>query len=905
MSTSAPFDSMPPFFKSLSALRRAHTSLLEEYQKYDDDKDENIPPQTFFEQVESFLSRASKTGSVLDIDEDRSDAQALLNYWTTVLYDSGKSPRPTLLAKFDEELVSREIGAGCPYRGLRAFHKEDRAVFYGRRQLTRAMSNALGSGNFLAVVGLSGSGKSSIVRAGLIPALQEGALTDSESWTYYDPIVPGPEPLKSLAELARPADFPAEQWYRTHASQFKHDDAHLLKLLGATGETAVVIVDQFEELFTLSQPDSERHAFVANLVRLSKAHDPRHLVIITMRSEFDTYVARFPELQELFDAAHVRVPPLSPLDLRKAIEKPAERSGLSFEAGLVEELVQQVLGEPAGLPLLQFTLYKLWENRDGKNITRAIYDQLGGSPREVLANVADATFKSFKLKEDRDISERIMLRIVRPGAGLDVTSNRVSRASLHKVGARDNVNRVLDIWVAAGLLRISAGANREDDQVEVMHEALIRNWPLLVAWLEEERVHLRKRLQLTSAAQQWVEHQRDPGGLLGGTLLAEALNYDDLSDLETELVRESQGAAQAAIEYEREQLRQLAYEQEERANQKSRAARYFRFLAISLAFLLVVAVVGAFAVGSKSQEAQKERDDALKAKVRAENLRVRAEAYMRDAEAERSKAENALELTEIEKNRAESETLKAQEANKKLKLAADTERQLREQYEQAEIAAEKAQRDADEARSQSLRVKEREQATDQLAVSLRQKGHVQPGASVGAANSTGSICCIVQDAAGEKYLLSFPFIFQGAPGTPVLQPGTLDGGGESVKVAILTRAGTDEYKSGAIAKLLADVTYNLEIPGIGRLKGVASTVRPGDTVRLLGRGSGLSEGKVISITEDGEIVTTIDPCCGDSGGPVFTPDGRLVGMLWGSNSQSSTVIPIKKILEELKVELVL
>jgi ABC-type oligopeptide transport system ATPase subunit len=276
------------------------------------------------------------------------------------------------------------------------------------------MTKTLQRGNFLAVVGLSGSGKSSVVRAGLIPALQEGALTNSESWTYYEPIVPGPEPLRSLSELTRPADVAAEQWHRQQVKQFLQDEAHLLNLVSAEGKTSVVVVDQFEELFTLSQDDAERQAFVANLVRLTKALDPPQIVIITMRSEFDTYVARFPDLHELFDLAQIRVPPLSPLDLRKAIEKPAERSGLSFEAGLVEELVQQVLGEPAGLPLLQFTLYKLWENREGKHITRTIYDQLGGSPREILASVANATYESFRLTEDRNISRRIMLRLVRP-----------------------------------------------------------------------------------------------------------------------------------------------------------------------------------------------------------------------------------------------------------------------------------------------------------------------------------------------------------------------------------------------------------------------------------------------------------------------------------------------------------
>jgi type II secretory pathway predicted ATPase ExeA len=685
MSLSAPLDTMPPLFKSLTALRSAHTSLLKEYQKHDDDGDENRLPESFITEVELFLQRASSSGALLDIDEDRADAQALLNYWTTVLYNAGQTPRPTVLANFEEEVASRQVGERCPYRGLQAFHLEDRPYFYGRRQLVREMTKWLQRENFLAVVGLSGSGKSSIVRAGLIPALQEGALSDSESWTYYDTIVPGSEPLRSLSELTRPEGVTTEQWHRQHAPQFLQDEGHLLRLVSGGGKTAVVVVDQFEELFTLSQDEAERRAFVANLIRLTQVPDRCHIVIITMRSEFDTYVARLPELQELFERAQIRVSPLSPLDLRKAIEKPAERSGLSFEAGLVEELVQQVLGEPAGLPLLQFTLYKLWEKRQGKDITWAIYRELGGSPREVLARVADATYESFNIMEDRNISRRIMLRLVRPGAGLDVTSNRVRRESLYPVGARDNVNRVLDIWVAAGLLRVTPATRREDDQVEVMHEALIRNWPELVTWVEKERVNLRQRLQLTSAAQQWAEHQRDPGGLLGGTLLAEALTYDDLNELEKEFVTASQ---KAAAEVEREK---------QRHQQRLNALRKFQlifgsiFLVVALG-LLTWALWQTKKAYAASYEANKEKANALTAKGLAD--KAKTEADLATGEINKTRADAAAEIKNIK-----------DEANKELnalKQQKDTELGKLKGYE---AQAAKARKIVDEYEAKALAIK--------------------------------------------------------------------------------------------------------------------------------------------------------------------------------------------------------
>jgi energy-coupling factor transporter ATP-binding protein EcfA2 len=668
MNPSAPVDTTPPLFKSLTVLRRAHTNLLEEYQKYDDEQDENTLPEFFIVQVETFLHQASSSGALLDIDEDRSDAQALLNYWTTVLYSSGRTPRPTVLAKFDEDVASRQTGERCPYRGLQAFHQENRPFFYGRRQLVREMTDWLQNENFLAVVGLSGSGKSSVVRAGLIPAMQEGALPGSESWNYYDPIVPGPIPLRNLAKLTRPEDVTTRNWYRQHASQFIDDDTHLLKLVSAEGKTAVVVVDQFEELFTLSPDNAERAAFVANLVRLATDPEMRHIVIITMRSEFDTYIARFPDLQQLFERAQIRVSPLSPLDLRKAIEKPAERSGLTFEAGLVEELVQQVLGEPAGLPLLQFTLYKLWERKQGKAITWAIYRELGGSPREVLANIADATYESFKLMEDRTISRRIFMRLVQPGAGLDVTSNRVRRATLSPVAARDNFDRVLDVWEEAGLLRISRSGKPEGDQIEVMHEALIRNWPQLGIWLEEERVNQRQRLQLTSAAQQWDEHQRDPGGLLGGTLLTEALHYHNLSDLEKEFVEESQRVAKEA---EMEKARHL---------QRVNAARK---LQLRLATVFLIVALGLFgwafrqtrkAVAASTQ-ATEERGKATTARIEAETAEGRiyetqqaADAKFREAAAAADKKLSDLKQ-QTDEELGKLEVYKAKAADAKRAIA--------------------------------------------------------------------------------------------------------------------------------------------------------------------------------------------------------------------------------------------
>ncbi len=161
------------------------------------------------------------------------------------------------------------------------------------------------------------------------------------------------------------------------------------------------MVDQFEEVFTLCDDATNRQAFIADMLALASAPEPPHHVILTMRSDFENLVARLPELQPVFERGRVQVTPLSAAELREVIEAPAAQIGLKFEQGVVELLLQDILGEPAGLPLLQFTLLKLWEQRERNRITRAAYDRVGGG-RLALARSADAFYQSLIPEEAGD-----------------------------------------------------------------------------------------------------------------------------------------------------------------------------------------------------------------------------------------------------------------------------------------------------------------------------------------------------------------------------------------------------------------------------------------------------------------------------------------------------------------------
>jgi hypothetical protein len=251
------------------------------------------------------------------------------------------------------------------------------------------MVRKLESTHFLIVLGSSGSGKSSVVRAGLIPELKKGDLPGSADWHYFTPMVPGSKPLVNLARLLMPPDAdPAHT--EIESDLYRQNNAYLAEVVSTQfNKNVVIIVDQFEEVFTLCTTDEiARQRFVDNLISLCQVAGREHRVIITMRTDFEPNIARLPELQAMLEQSVVHVTALNAGELREAIEAPAARIGLKFEEGVVDALLKDTLGEPAALPLLQFTLLKLWERRERNRVTWEAYKKLGGG-RQTLARSAD------------------------------------------------------------------------------------------------------------------------------------------------------------------------------------------------------------------------------------------------------------------------------------------------------------------------------------------------------------------------------------------------------------------------------------------------------------------------------------------------------------------------------------
>jgi WD40 repeat protein/energy-coupling factor transporter ATP-binding protein EcfA2 len=422
-----------------------------------------------------------------------------------------------------------------PYMGLAAFQAEDAEWFFGREQLIAHLTMRLAETPFLAVVGPSGSGKSSALRAGLLPAVWGGTLPGASAWTTIL-LTPGPRPLEELAVRVALAagvaggsvleDLRADpQRLRLAVRQALADAPSDSRLL--------LLVDQFEEAFTLCQDETERRRFIRALHGLVGDADGRAAVVLGIRADFYARCADHPELAAAMQDNQVLVGPMTQADLRRTIEDPAARAGLLLEPGLVETVLGDLGDEPGMLPLLSHALFATWQRREGRALTVAGYRAAGGV-RQAIAQSAETLFGELPPAEQR-ITRSIFLRLTSLGEGTDDTRRRAGRAEVLTGPDAETVARLLDRLAAARLVTIG------EDSVEVAHEALIREWPRLRRWLREDREGLRLHRRLTEAAAEWEALGRDPDALYRSARLAAALDWarahqEDLNQREGEFL---------------------------------------------------------------------------------------------------------------------------------------------------------------------------------------------------------------------------------------------------------------------------------------------------------------------------------------------------------------------------------
>ncbi|HIP73324.1 MAG TPA: hypothetical protein EYH05_18235 [Anaerolineae bacterium] len=262
----------------------------------------------FWEEVLVFLERGEAAGAFLDNDEDRAAAQNLLDYWQNQLFHANRDAPDALLADFDPMLQPEIPDSRCPYIGLHAFDANNEHLFYGRDQLINQILNQILVSRMVTAVGSSGSGKSSVVLAGVIPRLKNGELPGSALWHYYPTMVPGSVPLTNLALTLMPEGADKSEWVNEQTALFQENPEHLTRLIESqTDEPGILVIDQFEEAFTLCHDEAERDAFLENLLNLIRTRETRHVVILTMRVDYESYLNKTPLFQSLYEQGLVRV----------------------------------------------------------------------------------------------------------------------------------------------------------------------------------------------------------------------------------------------------------------------------------------------------------------------------------------------------------------------------------------------------------------------------------------------------------------------------------------------------------------------------------------------------------------------------------------------------------------------
>lgn len=557
-------------FPTLAALRYAHQELLRAMR-------EGGEAIEFTDTIVAFIQHGMATGKLLESEDDRLTAQSLLDYWSASLYRAGIAPPDATLEEFDPLLEPELVNTSCPYVGLEPFDESTQDRFFGRQRLVNNfLIERLQQRHMIVLLGPTGSGKSSVLQAGLIPALKKGAIPGSQNWLYLPTLLPGANPLGLFAGLFIPdQDNTALEEYR--AGMLANERYVVDKLGTQLAKPIVLLIDQLEELF-MQAPEAEQRAFINNMLQLVQAGNT--YILTALRSEFESQIPLYPELQATFElGTRIQLLPLTAAELREAIERPAEQIGLKFEAGLVDRLIEDMLGEPSALPLLQFTLMRLWEQREHNRITWGAYNRVG-SGRIALARSADAVYHSFSA-EDQQIARRILLRLARPLSGAEPGVRAVRLSSLQKnMQSDEQVKRVITRLQAAGLVRMRVGAMPDDTQIEIAHDALVRHWPTLVNWLRTEQSALEVRRNLETKAQEWVRLGRGNAALLDAVALAEAerwLQSDEAQDIGYDpilpiFVQISRTTLEEAQQHEIARAHALAEAEHQRAEAQERRA---------------------------------------------------------------------------------------------------------------------------------------------------------------------------------------------------------------------------------------------------------------------------------------------------------------------------------------------
>ena len=534
-------------------------------------------------------------------------ARAEINHYTEII------------VKLDTLEDVAAVPGDAPYKGLAYFTEDDDDIYYGREALSDHLMGRLRESSFLAVVGASGSGKSSLLRAGVVPRLR------SEKWLVHV-ITPGRRPLNAFADtLTRDIDnldF-ADKVRQSLAKNAQTVQRVAGKLTArANAPRLLLVVDQFEEVFTQCDDPAERRAFVHNLLAAAEAGGAAS-ILIGMRADFYGRCAEFEGLRELVSQQQEFIGPMKQEDLVRVIAEPAKKGGWQFAEGLVEQILEDAGDEPGRLPLLSHALRETWERRRGVTMTLAGYRAAGGV-EGAIAKTAEDTLQRLEQtdKSLAAVAQSVFLALTELGEGAEDTRRIASLDDLAEKNAERPLDEVLKVLVNGRL--ITTG----DGQVEVAHEALIRRWPRLREWVTDNRERIRFERQLSQDAEEWEELDKDVGALYRGARLQQAIELVDKGEIE---VGEGDGRFLAASReeadreaHEKEARRQrelthqrvLAMEQQNRAEEAESATKQQKKLTRIALTVGAISLMLAFVTGIFWKNSQNARQ--AEAEVREE-----------------------------------------------------------------------------------------------------------------------------------------------------------------------------------------------------------------------------------------------------------------------------------------------
>jgi len=494
-----------------------------------------------------------------------------------------------------------------PYKGLNAFSELDANDFYGRSAVIQQMLERLENQHehdepaFLTVIGASGSGKSSIVRAGLIPRLRSGVINDSGTWLYIT-MTPGTTPIQTLAQQLNSIAFESQDNFINALQNDPDGSSEMIRQM-VGGIPIFLLIDQFEEVFTQVTDSQEQAQFIELLVQLSKS-TLNITIVVTLRADFYDKPLAYRELGELIQRNTVTILPMSPTNLADVITEPAQSVGCTVESGLVTQLIADTIDQPNALPLLQFAITELFEQRTGQTLLLQSYENMGRLQGAVVQS-AESVYVTLSKAEQR-IAERLFLQLIILSESNDAIRRRILWENAINIDTLETVKPVINKFGDSRLLSFDRDPISRQPTIEVAHEALLGTWTRLQLWIAENRNTLTMYRRLNISIQNWLENDYNNSFLARDVQLIQYENI--LGNPVIVLNQDDRHYIQAS-----QQLRQ-----------RSRRLRYGAVIGL-IVLTIASIIVSAIAIDQQNQ-AQVARQDALEERDRANTQSERSQS---------------------------------------------------------------------------------------------------------------------------------------------------------------------------------------------------------------------------------------------------------------------------------------